>query len=299
MLSSYYCGSARTGYRRTDEYMGGELTLGTAAAISGAAASPNMGSRTPSMPLVVLLALVNARLGFWAPTPYAARWREPLAALWPFYLLSEALSQTTDLSTYCYLTDGGHFDNTGLYPLVERGCRYIVLLDCGADPGPCFADLGDAIRRCRIDFGAEISLGVQGFLDHAPNNGRAARHVMAGKILYRHEHWDQLGFAAQSDADRTGVIVWVKPAVHDGRRGRRPPVQAGESRLPASDDRRSVVRRGAVRELSQARRAERPRRLLPGHARRAARPPSARRRGREVLLEDLSLPDPAARRRLR
>ena len=127
----------------------------------GSGREPNMGSRTPSMPLVVLLALVNARLGFWAPTPYAARWREPLAALWPFYLLSEALSRTTDLSTYCYLTDGGHFDNTGLYPLVERGCRYIVLLDCGADPGPCFADLGDAIRRCRIDFGAEISLGVR------------------------------------------------------------------------------------------------------------------------------------------
>ena len=213
VLSSYYCGSARTGYRRTDEYMGGELTLGTAAAISGAAASPNMGSRTPSMPLVVLLALVNARLGFWAPTPLAARWREPLAALWPFYLLSEALSQTTDLSTYCYLTDGGHFDNTGLYPLVERGCRFIVLLDCGADPGPCFADLGDAIRRCRIDFGAEISLGVQGFLDHTPNNGLATRHVTVGKILYRREHWDQLGLASQSDADRTGIIVWVKPAV--------------------------------------------------------------------------------------
>jgi hypothetical protein len=212
VLSSYYCGSARTGYRRTDEYMGGELTLGTAAAISGAAASPNMGSRTPSMPLVVLLALVNARLGFWAPTPFAARWREPLASLWPFYLLSEALSQTTDLSTYCYLTDGGHFDNTGLYALVERGCRYIVLLDCGADPGPCFADLGDAIRRCRIDFGAEISLGVQGFLDHG-QNGLATRHVTVGKILYRREHWDQLGLVSQSDADRTGVIVWVKPAV--------------------------------------------------------------------------------------
>src|SRR5207245_6175422 len=52
VLSNYYCGSARTGYRRTDEYMGGDMTLGTAVAISGAAASPNMGSRTPSMPLV-------------------------------------------------------------------------------------------------------------------------------------------------------------------------------------------------------------------------------------------------------
>ena len=213
VLSSHYCGSARTGYRRTDEYMGGDLTLGTAVAISGAAASPNMGSRTPSMPLVVLLALVNARLGFWAPTPFAARWREARAALWPFYLLREALSQTTDLSTYCYLTDGGHFDNTGLYSLVERGCRYIVLLDCGADPKPCFADLGDAIRRCRIDFGTEISLGVQGFLDRAASNGLATRHVVVGKILYRQEHWDQLGLASRDDADRTGVIVWVKPAV--------------------------------------------------------------------------------------
>lgn len=216
VLSSYYCGSARTGYRRTDEYMGGDMTLGTAVAISGAAASPNMGSRTPSMPLVVLLALVNARLGFWAPTPFAARWREPRAALWPFYLLREALSQTTDLSTYCYLTDGGHFDNTGLYSLVERGCRYIVLLDCGADPGPCFADLGDAIRRCRIDFGAEISLGVQGFLDRAQDNGLATRHVVVGRMLYSKEHWDQLGLASGDDADRTGVIVWVKPAVTTG-----------------------------------------------------------------------------------
>jgi len=212
VLSNYYCGSARTGYRRTDEYMGGDMTLGTAVAISGAAASPNMGSRTPSMPLVVLLALVNARLGFWAPTPFAARWREPRAALWPFYLLREALSQTTDLSTYCYLTDGGHFDNTGLYSLVERGCRYIVLLDCGADPGPCFADLGDAIRRCRIDFGAEISLGVQGFLDRA-QDGLASRHVVVGRITYSQEHWDQIGLASRDDGDRTGVIVWVKPAV--------------------------------------------------------------------------------------
>ena len=45
------------------------------------------------------------------------------------------------------------------------------------------------------------------------SGGLAARHVIAGKILYRQEHWDQLGFTAQSDADRTGVIVWVKPAV--------------------------------------------------------------------------------------
>src|SRR4029077_14232434 len=80
VMSKYYCGSTRTGYRRTDEYMDGQLTLGTAIAVSGAAAGPNMGSITPSVPLIVLMALVNARLGFWAPSPGGDRWKESRAA---------------------------------------------------------------------------------------------------------------------------------------------------------------------------------------------------------------------------
>ena len=67
------------------------------------------------------------------------------------------------LGAYCYLTDGGHFDNTGLYALVERGCRYIVVCDCGADPRLGFEDIGVAIRRCRIDFGVEIDLAIDDF----------------------------------------------------------------------------------------------------------------------------------------
>ena len=60
--------------------------------------------------------------------------------------MREFLSQTNDLSSYCCLTDGGHFDNTGLYSLVQRGCRHIVVVDCGADPAPpSFEDLGDAL----------------------------------------------------------------------------------------------------------------------------------------------------------
>lgn len=203
-LSRHFCGSLRTGYRPTDEYMSGKLSLGTAVAVSGAAASPNMGSMTPSAALAMLMALLNVRLGFWAPTPNQPRWTSPRPRLWPFYLLREFLSQTNDLSVYCYLTDGGHFDNTGLYSLVQRGCRQILFVDCGADPRPCFSDLGEAIRRCRIDFGTEITLDVQPFSTHQPV------HFVTGTVKYSKRHATDLGW--DPAASRKGTFVWIKPA---------------------------------------------------------------------------------------
>jgi len=210
VLSKYYCGSSRTGYRNTQEYMNGQLSLGTAVAISGAAASPNMGSRTPTSALAMLLTLCNVRLGYWAPTPNKAHWRSPQARLWPFYTLREFLSQTNDLSSYCYLTDGGHFDNTGLYALVERGCRYIVLADCGADPEPCCEDLGEAIRRCRIDFHAEITLDLNTF---KPKAEGSLCHYVVGEILYDETHVTHLNWYDTCMHERTGIIIWIKPSL--------------------------------------------------------------------------------------
>lgn len=214
-MSSEVCGSARTGYHWTADYMGGTLSLGTAVATSGAAVSTNMGSKSVSSALALLLALFNVRLGLWAPTPNKGRWFEPQPRLWPFYLLREALSQTNDLGTYCYLTDGGHFDNTGLYALVERGCRYILVLDDGADVEPCFSDMGEAIRRCRIDFGAEIrfSDAVTQFVK-ARGDGLAEVHYARGTIEYAVPHLRMLGWTDEEiRSSAQGVIVWVKPVV--------------------------------------------------------------------------------------
>ncbi len=58
------------------------------------------------------------------------------------------------------LSDGGHFDNLGVYELIRRCCRYIVLCDAGQDGRFVFEDLGDLIRRCRTDFGVEIDIAV-------------------------------------------------------------------------------------------------------------------------------------------
>src|SRR5262249_15467197 len=150
-------------------------------------------------------------------TPNKGQWERKQPRLWPFYLLKEFTSQTNDLTDYCYLTDGGHFDNTGLYSLVERGCKYIVVADCGADREPTFSDLGDAIRRCRIDFGAEIELDITPFINGAARG--TIQHCIAGTILYSEKHLEQLGWdplppsATEPDRyfRRRGIILIIKP----------------------------------------------------------------------------------------
>jgi hypothetical protein len=214
VLAPRYCGSTRTGFRRTDKYMGGDLTLGAAVAASGAAVSPNMGAATPSSALALLLGAFNIRLGLWVPTPRRPSWMLPQMWLWPYYLLRESLSQTNDLGSHCYLTDGGHFDNTGLYSLVERGCRYIILADNGADPEPCFADLGEAIRRCRIDFRADIRLDTRAF--HPADDKPGTTHVVYGEIYYDAGHLRSLGWTNVTGAAAVGRLVWIKPAVLPG-----------------------------------------------------------------------------------
>ena len=89
------------------------------------------------------------------------------------------------------------------------------MLDDGADAKPCFSDMGEAIRRCRIDFGAEITLvdGVDAFAKSA-DGGLAKAHHAHGTIRYAEPHLRMLGWSDAEIADRRdGVIVWVKPGV--------------------------------------------------------------------------------------
>ena len=121
---------------RTNAYASktGGLTLGTAIAISGAAASPNQGYH--SSPLVgLLMALFNVRLGWWLgnPSRTAAASRE--GPRWGIVqIVQELFGLTTDRSKYIYLSDGGHFENLGIYEMIRRRCHLIVASDAGCDP---------------------------------------------------------------------------------------------------------------------------------------------------------------------
>jgi hypothetical protein len=127
-------------------------------AISGAAASPNMGYHS-SPAITFLLALFNVRLGWWFGNPGSEgadtyRLAGPSFALRP--LIEETFGLTTDEAPYVYLSDGGHFENLGLYEMVRRRCRHIIAVDAGADQDYGFEDLGNAVRKIAIDLGVRI-----------------------------------------------------------------------------------------------------------------------------------------------
>ena len=67
-----YSGSPLLGYQKTEEWekRDSRLDLGTAMAISGAAAAPQMGTGTITH-LSFWLALLNVRLGYWVRRPTA------------------------------------------------------------------------------------------------------------------------------------------------------------------------------------------------------------------------------------
>lgn len=178
--------------------------LATAMAISGAAASPNMGYHS-SPPLAFLMTVFNVRLGWWLGNPrHRSGWEKEEPTLGLFYLLFELFGKSDDTRRCVYLSDGGHFENLGVYELVRRRCHLIVASDSGEDHEYKFSDLGNAIEKCRADLGISIEgvdlepLRLQGVSD------RSAKHFAVGRIRY-------------SDADGPrapdGVFLYVKSSL--------------------------------------------------------------------------------------
>ncbi|MBV8072623.1 MAG: patatin-like phospholipase family protein [Acidobacteriaceae bacterium] len=164
----------------TAEFLAG-IHLGTALSISGAALSPNRGFHS-SPQTAFLLTLFNARLGWWAGNPRNPQtWMRPgplFALRWLFLELFGAVDQR---SAYLNLSDGGHFDNLGLYELVRRRCRYVIAVDAEEDPRYIFESLGEAVRKCRADFGVEIRIDIDRI---RPVDGRSRTHYVVGRIEY-------------------------------------------------------------------------------------------------------------------
>lgn len=162
VLSPLYCGSRATGWVRSSAYMTRSqrgLTLSSAMAISGAAVNPNTGvagqgfmrNRLASM----LLTALNLRLGYWATNPKLDRDRVP-NFIFPGLVAGLITGGLHEDASLIELTDGGHFENLGLYELVRRRAKLIVVCDAGADPDFTFGDLANAVERVRVDFGAKI-----------------------------------------------------------------------------------------------------------------------------------------------
>jgi Patatin-like phospholipase len=169
IFSPLFVGSDATGYAATREFerATGNCDLATAMAISGAAASSNMGSSS-IRPLRPTLALLNIRLGYWLRNPrYVGtnnsagrlhRLRDWLKHRATLFLWSEISGRLYENSNDVYVTDGGHIENLGLYELLKRRCKLIIAVDAEADLSLHFPSFITLQRYARIDFGVRIDM---------------------------------------------------------------------------------------------------------------------------------------------
>jgi hypothetical protein len=187
-------------------------------AISGAAASPNMGYfTTPAT--AFYMALFDVRLGWWMGNPrYQKNWPSLGPPLGLGYLLSEVIGQSDQQKGYVYLSDGGHFENLAVYELIRRRCRLIVACDAGCDPQYDFENLLSLIEKARTDFGVHIDINYEAIRPDAGTIESGTNHV-TGKIYYDPKNLHD-----------TGTLILIKASMptKDGVPGRTP----AERKLP-------------------------------------------------------------------
>jgi hypothetical protein len=224
-VSALHSGSFRVGYRSSAEYGWNKhrrkaISLGTAVAISGAAASPNMGYH--SSPVVTfLMALFNMRLGWWLGNPGPAgdrTFNKQAPDFAPGPLFAEAFGNTDDCNPYIYLSDGGHFENLGLYEMVLRRCHHIVVSDGSQDPHLDFEDLGNALSKIRIDLGIPIEFVKIPMRPRQPGDAgydltghdHPAPYCAVGRIRYSCVDAPGPGGADQTD----GYLILIKASLN-------------------------------------------------------------------------------------
>ncbi len=206
-----------------------QYSLGGWVAISGAAFTTGLGSRT-SMGLSFLLGFFNIRLGRWWDSGVNAlarqgswwqRLRTLPTAVFPvqLQLLNEFFARFHGSARqFWYLSDGGHFENTGAYELVRRRVPLIVVCDDGCDAGRTFDDFAGLVRKARVDFGAEITVLDERELDRCvqpilrrhfgtmselridPATGLSGKHALLARVNY-------------TGPDQTGWLLLLKPSL--------------------------------------------------------------------------------------
>ena len=205
IFSPKYVGSNATGYQKTEDYIHGEMSLATAFSISGAAVDPNTGV-TRSRPLAFIMTLLNVRLGYWLMNPKRYFIIKTIAPpFWHVYAFKEMLGWgMNEDNSYIHVSDGGHFENLGLYELVRRKCPYIIVSDAGEDPDFIFKDLAQLCELVRVDFNAEVDIDTKPLWPDK-DSGYSGRAFVTGTIKYMNEKTGKY--------DKTGKIIYVKTTV--------------------------------------------------------------------------------------
>jgi len=200
LFSQSFCGSPLTGYRSTQswEQADAHLDLGTAMAISGAAAAPQMGLGTKKS-LSFWLALLNIRLGYWARIP-SQTWMGFRGAPGLTCLLKEMTGSMDERGRWLNLTDGGHIENLAVYELLRRRCKYIIAVDGEEDSKMTFQGLTTLQRLAAIDLGVNIEIDLDDL--RLNESGLSRSHFRFCRVRYPRE--------GRSSEEQVGYLLYVK-----------------------------------------------------------------------------------------
>lgn len=208
-----------------------QLSLGQWCSISGAAASSAMG-RLTKLGLAMAFTFANVRLGYWWWSPNVCTCKTPANAFTraisvPFgtfvYLFNEMTARYSRAYKRKYLTDGGHFENSGAYRLIQRRVPLILVADNGADPKYRFEDLENLVRKVRLDFGGEMQpLKGDELATFLSKRGVVDRSIFADPTIGA--DWRDQFTSTESSvfvialratfADGALDILWLKPRTH-------------------------------------------------------------------------------------
>ena len=183
------------------------LRLGAAMTISGASASPNAGYNSAAA-TAFLMTLFNVRLGAWLPNPSEAAGLRDLSHITPLdqrlAIAGDLLGQTRITGRAIYLSDGGHFDNLGLYEMLRRRCTAIVVVDAGHDPACSFTDLGNAVRKAAVDLGVVVDIEAPRIASRGGRQGTGGPPLQGFAV-------GTITYPAAEGRPRTGRLLYLKP----------------------------------------------------------------------------------------
>jgi hypothetical protein len=154
--------------------------------------------------LSILMTIFNARIGLWCDNPRLDH-RRSRSALKLYY--KELFANPSRDDHQVYLSDGGHFENLGLYELIRRRCRFVIAVTSDTEKvgqPDRHGNLANATRMVREDFGVQVEMPNLVPLTR-DKDGAILSSYAVGKILYPKArladgtpHWEE------------GVLVVIK-----------------------------------------------------------------------------------------
>jgi hypothetical protein len=238
VLSRCYSGSEATGFIRTSDWVSsgafyarplGPMRLPTAMAISGAALNPRAGGdgqgATKGGIISALLTILNLRLGYWAQSPLKIHEAKgaPVYRLPPNLIRPGAIQGLfgfahNERAHWLELTDGGHFENTGIYELVRRRVRTIIFADGSTDPDISLASFANLLQKIYVDFGVTVAFGEPADFTRMMKGSAVARpgDVLSGRFELSAAAYavGTIRYPKEGDRDEMiGTLMYIKSAM--------------------------------------------------------------------------------------